>query len=183
MIRLARVEDRESLLNVAICVYGATYSYLFDDPAMLARRLDAFRQGVARDFDDHERANTWVLDVGGAVVGIMQTIAHSIQPITHVAQSLEVRRLYLLPQMQGKGWAQTFLKRAATDARQTGCRSIWLDVVRSAEIAQKAYRNFGLEAVGEIPLGWGANPSLDWSIVMVSGVENATRSDDYPRKS
>ncbi|HEY5240755.1 MAG TPA: GNAT family N-acetyltransferase, partial [Polyangiaceae bacterium] len=64
----------------------------------------------------------------------------------------ELRKMYLLPAARGLGAGKALLARCIEEARERGCRWMYLETLTAMEAAQRLYEGFGFRRLGA-PMG------------------------------
>jgi len=171
VIRRANLREMPSVLDVAIGSYCSAYSYLYETNAQLSRKLSGFRQAIDADFRA-SFASTWIAEVDGQIIGMMQCIFPSPIPVGAALSGVEIRRLYILEPGHAKGVGFAMSNCAARWAITKSSKIVWLDVMESAQKAREAYERWGFKPVGEISFNGPTKPGLDRRIVMVKDLAN-----------
>lgn len=124
-----------------------------------AEQTDAFRDFVARSLREFgfevdaeldpdlaggidEYVAAWVVLDGDDVVG-------SVVLIERAARTLFLRRMYLAPQLRGRGVGRALLERALVWAREHGYERVRLDTTDAMVAARALYESAGFRVVGE----------------------------------
>lgn len=79
--------------------------------------------------------------------------------------SLEIERIYLLPDFQHKGLGDVLFNYAEKLARKENYQYIWLGVYEKNINAQHFYKRHGFEKVGQHVFQVGTDPQIDWLLV------------------
>ena len=95
----------------------------------------------------HPRSNFWVVESGGAVVGIV-----GIQP-RELEGEAELRRMSVSSSARRQGIGRKLLETTEDFCREKGYRRICLSTVAILQPALAMYRRFGYETVKEEPYG------------------------------
>lgn len=132
-IRLATNDDGE---RIRALVFGVLDEFgLPSDPA-----------GKDADLNDIEvnylRSGTFevIEDKAGALVG-----TYGLYPLDK--ETVELRKMYFVPQIRGLGLGRKILERAVAKARQLGFKSIVLETISVLETAIHLYTRFGFVPV------------------------------------
>lgn len=80
--------------------------------------------------------------------------------VTH-SKTIELVRLYILPEYFGKGVGEALMRACLEEARQSGFQTIWLGVWENNHRAQAFYRKFGYQEVGEHIFQLGSDAQTD----------------------
>lgn len=83
----------------------------------------------------------WCLLDNENVIG---TVA--IRPIDNVKRIVELKRMFVLPEYQGKGYGRLLLEHAITYSRERNYHKMCLDTRKEFSAAQYLYRNVGFQA-------------------------------------
>lgn len=97
-------------------------------------------------------------------VGYLQFMEdYSGLPLMKKWKALELKRIYLLQEFQGKGFAQEMIDFVIAAARQNGYEVIWLGVWEHNHRAKRFYEKNGFSFSGythDFPIG--QTPQTDW---------------------
>ncbi len=90
----------------------------------------------------------FVIETGDRVLG-----GAGIAPLDGAEPDIcELRKMYFLPELRGRGAAQPLLERCLTFAREAGYRRCYIETLTGMDAAQALYRRNGFRAI-ERPLG------------------------------
>ena len=131
-----------------------------DDPAMAAIIREVMTSfgayGPGYSINDPEvnamsahypepRAAFFVVEIGGRVLG-----GGGIGPLAGAdADICELRKMYLLPELRGRGLGEKMLRRCLDAARERGYRRCYLETLTVMEPAQKLYVKSGFRLLHE----------------------------------
>lgn len=110
-------------------------------------------------------ANTFVLatTADGTIVGFMQLTQGTSDPcLDHLESKIELQRLYVGEECQGKGIGKRLVQEAEVVAKEVGAGNVWLGVWEKADWAQPVYLKAGYEKVGEHGFPIGDTVHTDW---------------------
>lgn len=144
--REAVADDAAPLAEFARATFVATFGHLYP-PADLAGFL-AGKYGADRQRAEiEERANRLLLALEhGAIVGYCLSGELRL-PVE--GPGLELQRLYVAEHVRGRGVAAALIEDAIAWARSRGAPALYLSVWENNERAQRFYRRYGFEHVGE----------------------------------
>ncbi len=169
VIRNAQASDAAALSEFAIETYSAAFGHSFSEAdlaAHLERNLSPshFGQRIEEDV-------VLLAEVGGRLIGYAQFGAMS--PSSEHDGDQELRRLYVHPAFQNRGYGGALMEAILRHPRITGAAHIYLDVWEHNHAAQRFYRRYGFEVVGTraFEVASGAPTSLD--LVMMRRYEAA----------
>ena len=87
----------------------------------------------------------WVVESQKQVVG---TAAY--YPISKGHKAVEIRKMYLLPEVRGKGLGKYLLHQLETTIRNRGFKEIWIETASVLKEAVCLYEKYGYEPVTEV---------------------------------
>jgi len=99
---------------------------------------------------------------GGELVGYVHLVSGPTPPAVHGPEPLELKRLYVARAWHGRRVAQALMDAALDAARARGDATMWLGVWERNPRAQRFYRQWGFEKVGEHVFRVGADPQNDF---------------------
>ena len=145
--RDASVGDAEALAEFSARTFVDTFGHLYppgDLKAYLAETYGAELQ--AREIEDPELHYHLALREG-RIVGYCRCGALKID--VDVGDGFEVHRLYVDGDTKGSGVAQALMDEALAWAKARGARAMYLSVWENNHRAQRFYKRYGFEHVGE----------------------------------
>lgn len=152
-VRPAREADVPALAEVA----AATF-VLACPPSMTRDRVEAFVEEVlspARFTDYVTDAHRHVLlaERDGTALGYAMLVAgdprdEDVSAAIRIRPTVELSKIYVLPQAHGTGAAALLMSRALDWARDSGAAGVWLGVNQQNERAQRFYGKSGFDRVG-----------------------------------
>jgi diamine N-acetyltransferase len=153
--RDATPDDCDALAVLMRETFCATFAHLYR-PSDLAAFLEASytsAQQYAEIIDPDTETRLAVRD--GALVGYAQIGPFKLPYDAGPAHALELYRLYLREEVQGKGVASALMDWAMTRMRERAATQSLLGVWSENHRAQKFYARYGFEKVGEyqFPVG------------------------------
>ena len=87
------------------------------------------------------RSVYFVIDVGGRVMG-----GGGIAPLTGAdATTCELRKMYFLPELRGRGLGRQLLVRCIDEARARGFALVYLETLTGMDAAKKLYESVGFK--------------------------------------
>jgi len=162
LIRPAEVEDVAALSELARATYAAAFGHSLA-PEDLTEHLDRHlsQQSFARALVEDGDVILLAL-VGGRIVGCVQ-FGTLREPTAEEGADRELRRLYVDVGFQGRGIGTALVEAALRHPLLAEAPRVVLDVWEHNPGAQRLYRRFGFEVVGErcFEVASGAPTSLD----------------------
>ncbi|GAA2034462.1 GNAT family N-acetyltransferase [Terrabacter terrae] len=152
-IRVATARDDETLAAVAAATFG-----LACPPSMSRERVEAFVAEVlsparfAGYLADPER-HLLIAEGDGEALGYAMLVAGEpgdadVRAAIRLRPTVELSKIYVLPQAHGTGAAALLMARAVEWAAGSGASGVWLGVNQQNERAQRFYTKSGFERVG-----------------------------------
>ncbi len=134
-LRQIRPEDNDSLAELIRTVmpeFGASGSGFAINDAEVPHMFEAYSS---------TRAIYFVISDSKRVLG-----GGGIAPLAGAdSDTCELRKMYFLPELRGKGWGKKMLKVCLDSARRMGFRKCYLETLTNMTQAQSLYQNFGFE--------------------------------------
>ncbi len=109
-------------------------------------------------FDTYIRqgANYWVLESEGEVLG-----GGGYGPLAGgEACQCEVKKMYFLPALRGRGWGRKLLEKILAEAKKTGYSYAYIETVHQLHEANQLYRKYKFEPLSG-PLGATGHGACD----------------------
>jgi ribosomal protein S18 acetylase RimI-like enzyme len=105
----------------------------------------------------------WFLVADGQKAGYLKLNVGDAQsePTMRTPESLEVERLYILPEFKHRGLGTYLMEFSEKEARRLGKKSMWLGVWEGNIPAQKLYESQGFHMVGSHVYQVGSDPQRD----------------------
>ena len=138
LIRDWQKRDRDSAANVihqVLVEYGLPWQPESADQDVIAIESAYLQQG----------GEFWVVEAQDKIVG---TAAY--YPIEKGNNAVEIRKMYLLPQVRGKGLGKYLLQQLEIAIRNRGFKEIWLETVSILTEAVYLYEKYGYETATEV---------------------------------
>ncbi|HXQ34705.1 MAG TPA: GNAT family N-acetyltransferase, partial [Anaerolineales bacterium] len=95
-------------------------------------------------------------------VGYAQLIMNSRDEAMHRTKPLEIRRIYVVQEFQGKGVGKELMQATIQEARQRDCDCVWLGVWEKNQRAIDFYKKWGFREVGMHVFSVGDDPQNDF---------------------
>lgn len=154
-IRRATVADAHTVSRIATRTFTQTFGHLYPDEdlqAFIDENYAVDRQALILAHPDYA---VWLLEVDGDTVGHAAAGPCGLpHPQATIADG-ELKRLYMLPGVQGGGWGGRLCQLALDWLERDGPRTLWISVWSENLGAQRFYARHGFEKVGEyeFPVG------------------------------
>lgn len=172
-IRPATPTDAPALSTLATRIWLATYGtsttqdFVQDfvstsySPSALERDISDKNKSIYLSYSSREGQEV--------LTGYVQLTRGTTDPCLAMYQpvdaQIELQRLYVAPDEQGKGIGKALMEHAEEVARQEGRKYLWLGVWEKAPWAQGVYLAAGFGKVGEHGFKVGGEVHTDWVMV------------------
>ncbi|MEZ5995970.1 MAG: N-acetyltransferase [Hyphomonadaceae bacterium] len=166
--RIAEARDAGALAAFAAQSFVDTFGHLYppeDLQAYLAASYAA--EAIAGDISDPSMHCALALDENDEIVGYAMSGPLEIKAAP-ATEGYELYRLYVAERVKGAGVARQLMDDVLTQARASGAGAIWLSVWENNERAQRFYRGYGFEHVGEhkFMVGRIADRDFIWRLML-----------------
>jgi GNAT superfamily N-acetyltransferase len=166
-IRVAEPTDAAELSAFAAAAFRDTFAAQ-NEPAELEKYLkEAFSE--ARQSSEILDPHGVVLlaedeaDISGRrIIGYAHLVLGDTPAAVTGPAPIELKRLYVGREWQGRGVAQALMEAALNAARARGAQTVWLGVWERNPRAVSFYTKFGFVRAGEHTFMLGDEPQTDW---------------------
>ena len=161
LIRRASADDADLLAVLgAVTFYEAYYEQ--DDPADLADYIvDSFSPAKIREQLNDGDSTFLLAFVDGRAVGYARLVSGETDPNIASENTIELRRIYVLERLWGKGVGEALLRQCETFARELGKESIWLGVWQQNERGLRFYAKHSFIKVGTLTFPYGDSAGIN----------------------
>lgn len=161
-IREARVDDIPEMRQVAITTYQDTFSH-FNTPENLQIYFDQAYSlpALMRELDE-VNAKLFIAFDENKILGFARLREYDEVRDLLGDNTIELQRLYVLTEAQGKSIGKMLMNQALSYASQKGYDWIWLGVWERNYKAQEFYKKWGFEKFSEHTFWQGDDPQIDW---------------------
>lgn len=176
ILRRATPADAEALAAIGAATFTETFGRLYP-PEDLARFL-AQSHNVERarsDLSDTSNA-VWLAETGQEILGYALAGPCSLPHPAVSSADGELKRLYLRQAAQNGGLGGRLMETALAWLQEAGPRTLWIGVWSENYGAQRLYRRWGFEKVGEY--GFAVGETIDREFILRRSAESF--SNDRP---
>ena len=163
-IREAKIEDAEILAKMGWQAFDEAFGEhpknhpddmkLYSDEYFSTRRVKS---------DLSTKNIVYVIaELENEFAGYMKIQFDSREDCLADGKTIELCRLYALDKFIGKGVGKTLMLKFLELGKENNCEIAWLGVWEFNYRAQKFYKKFGFEKVGEHIFLLGNDPQIDW---------------------
>jgi ribosomal protein S18 acetylase RimI-like enzyme len=148
-IRRATPADAQALSRVSELAFTGTFGHLYSDVDLQTFLRDSYAvEAYARFLADPAHA-CWLVERDGEAVGYALAGPCGLPHPDVTADDGELKRIYLLPQVQGGGHGDRLFQAAIDWLGRRGPRTLWIGVWSENHRALRFYRRHGFEKAGE----------------------------------
>ncbi|MFP4133135.1 MAG: GNAT family N-acetyltransferase [Halothece sp.] len=124
-----------SLIAKVLAEYGLDWDPIDTDRDVV--EVETFYQQTGGEF--------WLVEAQGKVVG-----SAGYYPISRGNKAVEIRKMYLLPEVRGKGLGQFLLNRLESAIAQQNYQEIWIETATVLKEAIKLYEKNGYQLLEDV---------------------------------
>lgn len=154
-IRMAGPDDAALVSVLAATTFYEAY-FEQDESGNLAGYIsEAFdKDKIAAELTD--AVNSFLLVYrSGRAAGYAKLVRHSTLDCITGTNPVELKRIYILERVYGKGLGQRLLEHSLALAKSEGFDSLWLQVWEENPRARRFYDKYGFAAVGKVQVPYG----------------------------
>ena len=131
--RRCTAEDRDALREFSIQTFSETFAQGNTAEDLEAYLQDAFDAGKLADQLNNPHSEFYFLFSDGKLAGYLKLNEAPAQTDRRDAASLEVERIYVSSEFQGKGFGQYLMEQALRKAKDRHKQYVWLGVWRKTK--------------------------------------------------
>lgn len=148
-IRRAHIADTELLADLGAQTFALTFAKDNTPEDMAYYLATNFNQEkmTAELADVH--SIFFIAEVGQAAAGYAKLKKGDLPSCITNARTIELERLYILPEYFGRGVGEALMRACLHEAKQQDYESVWLGVWEHNDRARAFYRKLGFRDVGE----------------------------------
>lgn len=137
-------ENQPVLYQLMDEVYRLSYRYIWEDQGDWYVNLIYNRHTLLKELK-RPTSNYFFVELDGKKIGILKYDFPFSPKEIEIPNSMKLHRLYLHPDVHGKGIAQILLSHCEEMAKENGITSIWLEVMSCQPQAKRFYQKVGFE--------------------------------------
>ena len=162
-ILLRKIATHETKLVQEIGVRTFVESFAKDNSAanMTAYLDDAFNLEALQIELDHPGSQFYAAEYEDRIIGYLKVNTGQAQTEKKLKNALEIERIYVLSEFQGRGVGQLLYRQALQIAKQEQCQWIWLGVWEHNTSAIGFYKKNGFQTFGTHQFTLGTEQQLD----------------------
>lgn len=160
--RPASLTDLDVLLPLAEHTFRAAFEHLNDPADFNAYCREAFRRPRFEQEMSHPESAFWLAYWEGQVAAYLKLNFDRNPPELAGEKTVNVERLYVHPQMQGRRVGERLLEFSYQVAQQRGADWVWLTVWQENPAAVRFYERHDYEKCGTKVFQLGDDAQTDW---------------------
>jgi ribosomal protein S18 acetylase RimI-like enzyme len=146
--RRATPADAAALAKLAGDTFTMTFAHLYPREDLEAYLAKSYGEAIQREEIEDPSVATWLAEQNGELVGYAQAGPMDMK-VDHAAADRELYRLYVVADAKGAGVAHELMRCVVEWTKSDGAAALWLSVWENNERAQRFYKRYGFEHVGE----------------------------------
>jgi len=154
-MRRAGPSDAAALADIGARTFTLTFGHLYPPEDLAAFLGESHSEAAYARLLGDDRYALWLLEDGGRAVGFAVAGPCGLPHPEVAPGDGELKRLYLLPEVQNGGWGGRLFDQALAWLERDGPRTVWISVWSENFGAQRFYarRGFGKVAEYAFPVG------------------------------
>jgi diamine N-acetyltransferase len=154
-------DQAETLLDIAELTFRVGFQHLNDPADFEVYMAEAFSLQQTQKELGTEGSEFYFAIMGGEVVGYIKLNHGAAQTDIVTEPGIELQRIYVMPEHQGKGIGQQLLDYAISIGKAGRFPYLWLGVWEKNEGAIRFYKRYGFQQFGSHTFMLGNDPQTD----------------------
>lgn len=162
IVRIAKDRDLSTLQSVAKSTFIATYG-TYNTPENMRVYLETHfsEKAIIAQLNDSE-VQFFLAEQNDTIIGYIKVNKGSAQTESDYPNTLEIERIYVIPEFHGKGHGRLLLQKAIEVAKEDHLDSVWLGVWDQNPKAIAFYERNGFSTFGVHEFLLGDDPQRDY---------------------
>ncbi|MBA4302191.1 MAG: hypothetical protein C0433_19120 [Cyclobacterium sp.] len=139
-----QAEDQPALYQLMDEVYRSGYRYIWEDQGDWYVNLIYNRHTLYKDLK-RPTSHYFFVELGGEKIGILKYDFPLSPRELEIPNAMKLHRLYLHPEVHGKGIARILMDHCEKIAKENDLNSMWLEVMECQPQAKRFYEKCGFE--------------------------------------
>ena len=162
VLKRCKTEDFDVLRALSIKTYYETFAHLNTEEDMAAYLDDAFNVEKLRGEFNDEHSEFYFLYDNEVLAGYLKVNEAPSQTELNEKTSLEIERIYVSSEFQGKGLGQFLMEQAVAMAVERQKQFVWLGVWEKNEKAIRFYKKNEFYEIGTHSFFMGEDEQTDY---------------------
>lgn len=141
-----QAEDQPVLYQLMDEVYRSGYRYIWEDQGDWYVNLIYNRHTLHKELK-RPTSHYFFVELGGKKIGILKYDFPLSPKELEIPNAMKLHRLYLHPEVHGKGIAKILMDHCETVAVENGLEAIWLEAMECQMQARKFYEKVGYREI------------------------------------
>ncbi len=141
-----QADDQPILYQLMDEVYRSGYRYIWEDQGDWYVNLIYNRHTLYKELK-RPTSHYYFVELDQKKIGILKYDFPFSPKEIEIPNSMKLHRLYLNPEVHGKGIARKIMEFCDSEAKKNGLSSIWLEVMSCQPQAKKFYEKVGFKPV------------------------------------
>ncbi len=165
--RLADSPDAEALAAFAAGSFVETFGRLYPPEDLEAYLAKSYGTAIQREELADPAIRVWLALFGDAIVGYAMAGPVDMD-VAHGERDRELYRLYVGARVKGAGVARFLMGQVLAWAKEQRAEALWLSVWENNERAQRFYKRYGFDHIGEhkFMVGRVADRDFIWRLAL-----------------
>jgi diamine N-acetyltransferase len=146
-----QAEDQPVLYQLMDEVYRSGYRYIWEDQGDWYINLIYNRHTLYKELR-RSTSHYFFVELDGKKIGILKYDFPFSPREIEIPNAMKLHRLYLHPDVHGKGIAKILMDHCEEVARENGLESIWLEVMECQPQAKRFYQKMGFKPLNSYQL-------------------------------
>ena len=150
------------LVNIARQTFKDAFKDQNKEDDFTSYMEDAFSDRVFKEQLNNKKIHYYLISLKSEPIGYFKLNEPVVQSDLNTADSVELERIYVLKEYQGKGIGRRAIHRIIKIGKEMNYVFLWLGVWEHNPGAIKFYENLGFKKFGEHPYKLGNDIQTDW---------------------
>jgi ribosomal protein S18 acetylase RimI-like enzyme len=159
--RYAKIEDAENLLGFAARAFRNTYIGEVNLQDLESHIASEFSLSQIRDLINDQEILTILLLEDAKLIAYMTLKMNDPDPSVLGLKPIQLGSIYVDNEIIGRGLGSTLMKKAFSEAKERGYKTIWVSAWDRNASALKFYQKWGFNSVGTIKFPFGSEIHSD----------------------
>ena len=140
------ISDQKVLFSLMSRIYPSAYAHYWKDDCSWYLNTIYGTENLRKELEEVGTSYFFVRfreSVTETTIGILKVNANCTYPAQPDAKAYKIHRIYLDPEVQGKGIGKDLMHFTETHAKASNHKLIWLDAMDTHEQAQAFYKKLG----------------------------------------
>jgi diamine N-acetyltransferase len=161
-MKICTIDDLPLLREISYKTYDETFRHMNTSSNMEAYLEQAFNIGKMHDELSNSDSLFYLLYADEELAGYLKLNEYEAQTDINDSQSIEVERIYVAKEFQGRGLGKVLMNKAINFSHNQGKSYIWLGVWEKNDKGIQFYKKNGFYEIGKHPFIMGDEEQTDF---------------------